>query len=127
MRAVKGKNTAPEIIVRKIIHRLGYRYRLHDSSLPGKPDIVFQKKKKVIFVHGCFWHGHDCKRGNRIPTTNQPYWIKKIERNRKKNLVDREELQSNGWSVLIIWECDLKDLVKIENILSAFLENANTK
>jgi DNA mismatch endonuclease, patch repair protein len=108
MRAVKGKNTAPELVIRKLIYGLGYRYRLHGSHLPGKPDMYFTGKKKAIFIHGCFWHGHSCKRGNRQPLTNQAYWTAKIERNKIRDNKNLTLLFERGWSVLVIWECDLK-------------------
>lgn len=122
MRAVKDKNTAPEITVRKLIYSLGFRYRIHDPSLPGKPDIVFRKKKKVIFVHGCFWHGHDCKRGNRIPISNQPYWKQKIEKNRARDFLHNEFLTINGWSIHIVWECEIKNFDRLKKNLVKFLE-----
>lgn len=114
MRKVKGKNTSAEIAVRgmlKIIGKTGYR--LCRKDLPGKPDIAFLSKKLSIFVHGCFWHGHNCKRGARIPKINQGYWQSKIERNKKRDLINIEKLHINGWKILIVWECELsnKDLV----------------
>ncbi|MDR6941885.1 very short patch repair endonuclease [Mucilaginibacter pocheonensis] len=123
MRAVKSKNTAPELLVRKLIYSLGYRYRLHSASLPGKPDIIFTNRKKAIFIHGCFWHGHDCKRGDRIPATNTEYWLQKIEKNKARDIQTMEKLIHEGWAVLILWECELKksDLLKnkVINFLSA--------
>ncbi|MBO9529583.1 MAG: DNA mismatch endonuclease Vsr [Acinetobacter oleivorans] len=121
MRAVKSKNTAPEIVIRKLIHSQGYRYRLHDQTLHGNPDIVFRKKKKVIFIHGCFWHGHPCKRGSRIPASNQPYWIQKIEKNKTRDLLHAKLLQEAGWSILVIWECELKNLDEIKKEIKTFL------
>lgn len=122
MRAVQHKNTKPELIVRRLTHGLGYRYRLHRTDLPGKPDLTFIGRKKVIFVHGCFWHGHDCKRGARIPKSNTAYWLGKIEKNRTRDFSHKQELESQGWKVLIIWECEIKDLRalsgKIDNFLS---------
>jgi DNA mismatch endonuclease (patch repair protein) len=107
MRAVKSKDTAPEMQVRRFVHALGYRYRLHRDDLPGKPDLVFPKLKRVIFVHGCFWHGHQCIRGSRVPKTNREYWIRKIERNCRRDVASVQTLRSMGWSTHIVWECQL--------------------
>jgi len=121
MRAVKGENTKPEMLVRRLVHSMGYRYRLHCKDLPGKPDLVFPRRRKVIFIHGCFWHGHDCKRGARMPKANQDYWERKISRNRDRDAKNSRELEQSGWSILIIWECQLKEksflCEKIENFL----------
>lgn len=107
MRAVRSKNTTPELKVRSFLHRLGFRYRLYRSDLPGVPDLVFPRLKKVIFVHGCFWHGHSCARGNRVPKTRTPYWQQKISQNRERDERHLMELQNQGWSALTVWECDL--------------------
>ncbi|MBL4537825.1 MAG: DNA mismatch endonuclease Vsr [Oceanicaulis sp.] len=109
MRAVKGKDTKPEMIVRRMAHALGYRYRLHRKDLPGKPDLVFAGRQKVIFVHGCFWHGHDCARGSRQPKTNAEYWRAKIARNISRDAANLQALDAQGWQALVLWECDLKD------------------
>jgi DNA mismatch endonuclease (patch repair protein) len=108
MQAVKSKDTTPELIVRRLLHARGYRYRLH-GTLPGHPDLVFPSKRKIIFIHGCFWHGHNCARGARVPKTNTEYWTSKIARNRVRDLRARQELQVRGWRILYIWECELKD------------------
>ncbi|MCB1921151.1 MAG: DNA mismatch endonuclease Vsr [Candidatus Competibacteraceae bacterium] len=108
MRAVKSRDTKPEMIVRRLVHRAGHRYRLHRADLPGKPDLTFSKKKKIIFVHGCFWHGHNCKRGARQPRQNAEYWIQKISHNKERDIKEQETLQAMGWKVLVIWECQLK-------------------
>lgn len=106
MRAVRAKNTTPELTVRKILRELGFPgYRLHRRDLPGKPDISFLGRKKIIFVHGCFWHGHNCARGSRIPLTNQSYWLTKIEKNRSRDRKSIGELRSLGFDVMVIWEC----------------------
>ncbi len=110
MRAVKGENTKPEIALRKALHRLGYRYRLNVKDLPGKPDLVFPKHRAVIFVHGCFWHGHGCKRGKRVPKTNRAYWTEKIARNKARDKKNAAALRRLGWRVITIWECRLKTL-----------------
>ena len=116
MRAVKSENTKPELQLRKALHRLGYRYRLNVKTLPGKPDIVFPKYRTVIFMHGCFWHGHNCKRGARIPKTNTDYWTEKVARNRLRDQKNAAALKKLGWRVVTIWECQLKTLdpAKIE-------------
>lgn len=108
MRAVRSKNTEPEMVVRRFVCGLGFRYRLHRKDLPGVPDLVFPKLKRVIFVHGCFWHGHLCARGNRIPKTRRSYWKEKISRNIDRDARHIAELRKLGWKTLIVWECDLK-------------------
>ena len=122
MRAVKGKNTAPEVLVRKIIYSLGYRYRLHGAHLPGTPDIYFTKQKKVVFINGCFWHGHDCKRGARLPKSNSVYWEKKIAKNRDRDHANFKLLELHGWSILEMWECQLKEFECLKEALKTFLE-----
>lgn len=107
MSGIRGKNTRPELIIRKGLHARGFRYRLHDPRLPGKPDLVLPKWHAVIFVHGCFWHGHDCHLF-KWPSTRPEFWQKKIERNREKDLESRDALIRAGWRVLVIWECALK-------------------
>jgi DNA mismatch endonuclease (patch repair protein) len=106
MRSVKSKNTRPELVVRRLIHSLGYRYRLHVKALPGNPDLVFPSRRKIINIHGCFWHGHDCRRGARLPKENSDYWREKLTRNRDRDLQSEKELQVAGWDVLTIWECE---------------------
>lgn len=123
MRAVKSRDTKPEMVVRRLIHRAGYRYRLHRSDLPGKPDLVFSSRRKAIFVHGCFWHGHSCPRGNRVPKTNQAYWIKKIQGNKKRDANSLSALLKMGWQILIIWECQLKDHEELLSKAIHFLES----
>lgn len=121
MRAVKSEDTAPELLVRKLAHRLGYRFRLHRKDLPGKPDLVFSSRRKVIFVHGCFWHGHCCHRGARVPKNNQEYWLQKIGRNRERDEIHLQELAALGWQALILWECELKEPDTLSSKLQAFL------
>ncbi len=121
MRAVKGKDTTPELIVRRMTHAMGYRFRLHRKDLPGKPDLVFPKFRKVIFVHGCFWHGHDCVRGARIPKANTEYWRSKITRNCLRDTANVAALKSLGWRTAIIWECELKRPEWIRRRLVKFL------
>ncbi len=121
MAAVKGKNTKPEMIVRRLAHALGYRFRLHRKDLPGKPDLVFPGRRKAIFVHGCFWHGHDCARGSRQPRQNADYWRNKIERNVARDASSLAALTALGWQVLVIWECEMKDRDALADRLRAFL------
>src|SRR5258708_32337 len=120
MRAVKGYDTAPEMLVRSMTHRMGYRFRLHRSDLPGKPDLVFPRLYKVIFVHGCFWHGHDCARGARMPKANADYWRAKIGRNIRRDAASIRALKALGWRTAIVWECQLKDLPRVERRIEKF-------
>jgi len=113
MSAIRSKNTNPETVVRSLLFALGYRYRLHRKDLPGKPDIVLKKHNTVIFVHGCFWHHHrNCKRAN-WPKSNQEYWIPKIQRNVKRDRSHNSKLKKQGWKVLVIWECQIKNIDKL--------------
>jgi DNA mismatch endonuclease (patch repair protein) len=122
MSRVSGKNTKPELIVRSLLHRMGYRFRLHRSDLPGKPDIVLPKYKKVIFVHGCFWHGHiDCQRSKR-PTTNKNFWHEKLDGNIARDKVTIRNIRELGWDALVVWSCEVKDMNQLGNIIIAFLE-----
>jgi DNA mismatch endonuclease (patch repair protein) len=110
MRAVKGKDTQPEWIVRRLLHAAGYRYRLHVKNLPGKPDLVFPARRKVVFVHGCFWHGHDCSRGDRQPKANAEYWSAKIARNKERDAKHMVMLRADGWKIATVWECEIKKI-----------------
>ena len=121
MRAVKSKDTGPEMIVRSMVHRLGFRFRLHSEDLPGKPDLVFPRLKKVIFVNGCFWHGHGCVRGNRVPVHNHDYWVEKINRNRQRDQRVYDNLRKLGWSRKVVWECGLKKPTKVSIALAHYL------
>lgn len=112
MAGIRGKNTQPELLVRRGLHRLGFRYRLHDKRLPGKPDLVFPKYRAVIFVHGCFWHGHDCHLF-KWPTSREEFWHQKINRNRDLDKVHIEQLHTQGWRVLLVWECALKGKARL--------------
>ena len=109
MRAVKGKDTSPELRVRKLLTALGARYRLHRKDLPGSPDVVLPGRRLALFVHGCFWHGHDCARGARVPKANRDYWLAKVGRNRARDLAARTALEAAGWRVETLWECELRD------------------
>ena len=121
MAAVRSKDTKPEMLVRRAAHALGYRFRLHRKDLPGKPDLVFPSRKAVIFVDGCYWHGHDCKRGARMPKTNVEYWQAKIARNMKRDANNIATLEADGWQVLTIWECELNDRDDLARRLQEFL------
>lgn len=125
MQAVKSKDTAPEMIVRRLLHARGYRYRLHRRDLPGCPDLVFVSLRKAIFIHGCFWHGHHCARGARVPKTNTSYWTAKIERNRRRGAVAARQLRTDGWSLLVIWECEIKRRTSLIRRLCTFLGREN--
>lgn len=125
MQSVRSKDTEPERIVRHLVYQLGYRYRLHRKDLPGKPDLAFVGRHKAIFVHGCFWHGHDCARGAREPKENHTYWVEKISRNRERDQSHLATLAARGWQTLVIWECELKQLDKVRDQLAAFLEKHN--
>lgn len=107
MRAVKSKDTAPEMVVRRLVHRLGFRFRLHREDLPGKPDLVFPSRRKILLVNGCFWHGHECSRGNRQPKKNADYWRSKIAQNVDRDVRNQTALSEIGWEVLTIWECEI--------------------
>lgn len=123
MRKVKSSNTRPEMVVRRLAHRLGYRFRLHQKNLPGTPDLVFPGRRKVIFVHGCFWHQHpdpNCK-GSRRPKSNQEYWLPKLQRNVQRDKRARSELKDAGWSVLAVWECEISRTVELEARITSFL------
>lgn len=108
MRAIRSKDTLPEMAVRSLVHKLGYRFRLHRADLPGKPDLTFPARRKVIFVHGCFWHSHGCKSGL-IPKSNRGFWLPKLRRNSVRDRKNIEALRHQGWAVLVIWQCELKD------------------
>ena len=121
MMAVKAKDTGPEKVVRSLVHSLGFRFRLHRKDLPGKPDLVFPRMHKVIFVHGCFWHGHDCARGARVPVHNRPYWIEKIARNKQRDRKAARLLRNLGWKRKVVWECNLKKPEKVRSALAKYL------
>ena len=117
MSRVGSKNTQPEKTVRKILHRLGLRFRLHVQSLPGKPDIVLPRHKTVVFVHGCFWHGHRCRKG-RVPKTNVEFWIDKQERNKNNDRTNKKLIRRMGWQSIVVWQCQIKNLAKLETYLA---------
>lgn len=123
MSLVKSKNTGPELTVRKLVFSMGYRYRLHGTGLPGKPDLAFTRKKKAIFVHGCFWHRHaDCKKTT-TPASNTDYWLPKFARTIERDRQTLEALSDRGWTSLVVWECELKDMGALASKLRAFLND----
>ena len=124
MSKVRGKDTSPEMRVRRLAHSLGYRYRLHKRSLPGRPDLVFASKRKVIFVHGCFWHRHPGCRKASMPKSRVEYWREKFDRNVERDGAAIAELQRLGWDVLVVWECETKDEGLLRTKLIDFLEAA---
>lgn len=121
MAAIKHKNTKPEMIVRKVVHSMGYRYRLHSRKLPGKPDLVFHKLKKLIFVNGCFWHRHNCQYGRVQPKTNYSFWKTKIDSNVLRDAKSRRNLKKQGWYILTVWECQTKQVEKLAKRIHRFL------
>ena len=124
MANVKSKDTHPELQVRRMLHGMGYRYRLHRKDLPGRPDLTFVSRKKVVFVNGCFWHRHSgCPRAT-IPATNTEFWAAKLERNRKRDERNRALLKSEGWKEITVWECQLREPAAIAERLVSFLEEA---
>jgi len=124
MRAIRSKDTLPELTVRSLIHKLGYRFRLHRAGLPGKPDLVFASRRKVIFVHGCFWHTHGCKISH-VPKANSDYWTFKFQMNRLCDRKNLAALRSAGWKFLVVWECELKDSHEVSARVKRFLDRAS--
>lgn len=120
MSRVGSKDTGPELVVRKLLHGLGYRYSLHRRGLPGSPDVVFQKRKKAVFIHGCFWHGHSCKYG-RLPKSKTKYWEPKIDINRQRDEKNMQELKRLGWKALVVWQCELRNTEDLKARLVSFL------
>lgn len=125
MSSIRGQNTKPERIVRSTLHRMGYRFRLQRRDLPGKPDIVLSSLRKVIFVHGCFWHMHRCKYGRVTPRTNARFWRVKREGNVVRDRRNISALRRAGWEVRVVWECQTRDLMRLTNRLSTFLDGAS--
>lgn len=120
MAAVKQKDTAPEMVVRRLLHSLGYRYRLHCRNLPGTPDLVFPSRRKIVFVSGCFWHAHRCRRGC-APRSRRQYWLAKFARNKRRDEHARRALRRLGWDVLTVWECQTRQSAKLREQLTNFL------
>lgn len=123
MSRIQSKDTTPEMIVRKLIFSKGYRYRLHRKDLPGKPDIVLPAKKKIVFVHGCFWHQHSDPKCNitRMPKSKTEYWIAKLKRNVERDTEHQKTLRAKGWKILVVWECETNDIKKLSRKLDRFL------
>lgn len=122
MSRVRDKDSHPEKYIRTMIHRLGYRFRLHRRDLPGKPDLVFPSRRKVIFVHGCFWHVHNCSKGRSEPKTNSEFWLAKRQSNVERDMRNIHSLEEMGWKALIVWECQIKKLPHLDQIIKHFLE-----
>jgi DNA mismatch endonuclease (patch repair protein) len=121
MGRIKSKNTAPELQLRKFIFSMGFRYRVHYKKLPGSPDIVFLGRKKVIFVHGCFWHGHPNCKASKLPETHIEFWKNKISSNQERDINNVKKLENMGWKVLIVWQCELKEISNMTDKIRAFL------
>lgn len=129
MAKVRGKDSKPEMLVRRIVHAMGFRYRLHDRRLPGAPDLVFPRLRKVIFVHGCFWHRHEdihCKLA-RWPKSRLDFWGPKLQGNRERDLRHQMELEKLGWRILVVWECQMRNREQLKNELRTFLTEGNQK
>jgi DNA mismatch endonuclease (patch repair protein) len=121
MSAIRGKDTKPEMIVRRLVHRLGYRFRLHRRDLPGAPDIVLPRHRKIILVHGCYWHMHSCRWGSVTPKTNEAFWQAKRTGNVERDKRNVAELKRLGWKILTVWECEKRDLPRLTARIRAFL------
>jgi DNA mismatch endonuclease, patch repair protein len=123
MAKVRQKGTAPELVVRRLVHGMRYRYRLHRKDLPGKPDLVFPSRRKVIFVHGCFWHGHHCRAGRNRPASNRAYWEAKLNGNHQRDAKNVVALEAAGWKILVLWECQIKNRLETIERIRHFLNN----
>lgn len=122
MQSVRSKNTGTELQVRRLLFSMGYRYRLHRDGLPGRPDIVFPGRKKAVLVHGCFWHGHECRKGA-SPKSRNHYWGPKIDANRARDDGDLRRLKESGWAVIVVWQCELNDRDALAAKLKSFVDN----
>jgi DNA mismatch endonuclease (patch repair protein) len=127
MSRIRGTDTKPELTVRRLVHSMGFRYRVHQRNLPGRPDMVFSSRRKVIFVHGCFWHRHDCRYGQVTPRTNSEFWEEKISSNVTRDARNMTELSSLGWTALVIWECELKYVHGLKRRLRRFLARSTAR
>jgi DNA mismatch endonuclease (patch repair protein) len=126
MSRVRGKDTKPELAVRRLIHSLGYRYRLHHPRIPGHPDLVFPSRRKAVFVHGCFWHRHQsCKNGSRVPKSRLDFWLPKLEANAARDKATLNRLEQMGWEVLVVWECEVVDSAQLRVTIVQFMEHVN--
>lgn len=121
MRRIRSKDTVPELVVRRVVYRMGFRYRLHARFLPGRPDLVFRSRKKAIFVHGCFWHQHSQCIEGRVPGSRSDYWGPKLERNKTRDLEHLRVLKQMGWKTLVLWECEMRDISQVMRKLHSFL------
>ncbi|GAA0832753.1 very short patch repair endonuclease [Cupriavidus pauculus] len=126
MGRIKAKDTKPEMLVRRLVHGMGFRYRLHDARLPGRPDLVFPGRRKAIFVHGCFWHRHENCKLARLPKSRLEFWVPKLQANWERDQRDARELGLLGWKVLIVWECELKDRMALAYRIREFLERSES-
>ncbi len=124
MRLVRSTDTKPELLVRRLAYGMGFRYRLHVRDLPGVPDLVFRSRKKAIFVHGCFWHGHSCRLGDRTPKSHVTYWEQKIARNSERDALNQRKLRDLGWDHLVLWECELKNEIALAQRIRSFLDES---
>jgi DNA mismatch endonuclease (patch repair protein) len=124
MSRIRGKDSAPELRLRRLVHGLGFRYRLHVAALPGKPDLVFVSRRAVIFMHGCFWHRHEHCPNARLPKSNVEFWINKLEENSARDARMVERLEQAGWRVMIVWECELSDLERVASRVKTFLAHS---
>ena len=124
MSKIHGKDTAPELAVRSLVHRMGFRFRLHAKGLPGTPDLVFARTRKIIFVHGCFWHNHVRCKGVRLPKTRIEYWLNKLRGNAERDRRNQRQLQALGWKVLTVWECQIRRPAALRRRIETFLERA---
>ncbi len=122
MGRVRSRDTKPEMVVRRLVHAMGYRYRLHARDLPGRPDLVFRPRCKAIFIHGCFWHRHPSCVLARLPKSREDFWLPKLEANRQRDLKNERALQDAGWKVLAVWECELGDVAELKNRIKEFLD-----
>jgi DNA mismatch endonuclease (patch repair protein) len=125
MSRIRSKGSIPELKLRRLVHGLGFRYRLHVAKLPGKPDLVFPARRAVIFMHGCFWHRHEGCGLARLPKSRLDFWAKKLEANRRRDLINRQRLREMGWKVLVVWECELNDTAQVSLIVKEFLCKQN--
>lgn len=122
MGRVRSRDTKPEMMVRRMVHAMGYRYRLHAKDLPGKPDLVFRSRRKVVFVHGCFWHRHPECALARLPKSREDFWLPKLDANRRRDMKNERALRDAGWGVLTIWECELGDVAQLKTRIRGFLD-----
>lgn len=127
MSQIRSRDTKPEVLVRSILHRMGYRFRTHRKGLPGKPDVVLAKYRTVIFVHGCFWHRHSCKNGQSMPSTRPGFWKNKFDKNVERDARQIDSLLADGWSVLVVWECELAQREKLATRMDSFLKAAQQR